>query len=316
MKRALRIILKILVIAAILIPLALLLKDSSDQLKGGGYDPAAPTATKLGLMQRWLPHDAEVVVIADLHRLTATPGLIAKASSALERAGNLWGIDAQMIKSVFTAPKGIGLVAVALTLGQAGEAPTGVAVVQGGAKEADVVQGVKSELIAQAASLVEEKVGSVTVYSESPSEVNFAFAFPDNTHMIVGPKEALVGLLQSTLTEKSLPEMRETWNAPAGDNPVFGRILFTERLQSLLPPQVAGLKQATFSADGQLNVEVEMPCTSMRQAQDVVLFIEGARAYVLLGGYGDTKIGEIMRELSTAQSQHSVSLRIPLGKLL
>lgn len=312
--RVAKILLKMFVMAAVLFPLALLLKDSGHQMKGGGYDPAAPTAAKFRRIEKWLPRDAELIIVVDMSRLAGRPDIAARIAALVLRANVIDGFDGGIVGPVLANPQGIGMAAGALCLGGASDAPYAMAVIQGALDRSAMVGRVQTQLAAENARLVTEEAEGTRIYFETPSDAPFAFAFPDAHHLIAGPKEAVVRLLMSEKTP-SAGDLRAHWPAPRDDGMLFGRLAFTDRLRSVLPPQIANLDEVLIYADDELNINLVIPCDAARQAQDITLFVEGMRTLYLLDGRAQSIVASIMRGMRITNQDNAVVVHIPTGAI-
>lgn len=309
--KILRVSIKILIIAAILIPLAFLLKDSSDQLKSG-YDAGAPTSTKFAKLGRWLPSDADLVAVIDVHRFFSEPGFRAKVMGMLDRTGSIWGIDAALLRSLVAERGNIGLVALAMKIGTSGNKSSAMTVVQGRFDEKEMVERIESQLASEGERLVRDEgdeKGAFTIYAESKSDDDFAFAFPDRNHMLLGTKSEIDALAAS--------EVRASpgWTSVNVDAPLFGRIVVTPRTQNLLPAQLKSLTAATFSAGSDLMATVDVACTTPEEATDLVLFVEGARATLTIIESPDSKLTKLLSSLAITGKENLVSVRFPLSEI-
>lgn len=310
MKRVLKIVLKVTIIVAIIVILAFLIQDSSHVLRGPSYDASAPTSKKFSMIKRWIPTGSELVAVVDPQRLFSEPGSRAKLMRRLDRSGSLWGLDLGLIRNLVAQPGNLGLIAVSLKLE---DRPIGLAVVQGNLNKADIVNGVKSIMKDEGEELVLEQLDKISLYSESISEDAFAFAFPDRHHMIIGPKQNVRSLLLQDVSDTQ-PEVDLA--SPQTDTPLFGRILITHRVERFLPPQLGGINRARFSSTGGFVVDVEIPCASVRQAEDLTIFTEGWRLSYLLTGNGESKLESLLKGIRITQNANMVMVSLPLGELL
>jgi hypothetical protein len=306
--KILRVSVKILILAAILIPLAFLLRDSSDQLMGG-YDASAPTSAKFAKLTRWLPPDADLFAVIDVHRFFSEPGLRAKVMGTLDRAGSIWGIDASLLRSLVAERGSIGLVAFAMKLGASGHGSSAVAVAQGRFDEDEMVGRIESQLAADGEKLVRDRKGEITVYAESQSGDDFAFAFPDRNHLVLGTKFEVDALTAGEA------RAAQTWKSVNVDAPLFGRVVVTPRTKGLLPAQLKGLTEAAFFAGSDLVVTADVACASQEEATDLVLFVEGARATLTVIEPPDSKLTKLLGGLTISGTGNRVSVRFPLNEI-
>jgi hypothetical protein len=307
--------LKVLIIVALVFAIAILLKDSSDRLRTMLYDAAAPTSEKFSKIQRWLPSDAELVVVADLHRFFSEPGSRARTSRRLEDIGEVWNVSPEVLSIIMDRAEKIGLVAAALSIDpHTGEAQ-GLFVVQGEFNESEFVEIVEEKLKAQGGALTHEEQHATTVYGESPGADGFAFAFPDRTHLLIGPKSAILGLVERDSAGEIREKETTQWGMVSTDGAIFGRLLVSPRVQKLLPEALAGISAAGFSSDTDLNINLVIPCVSLDQAEDLAMFIEGSRVSFLLTKGRDYQFYDLLRGIKVASVDTTVEVMIPAGKV-
>ncbi len=315
-KKIVRVALKAVLIAFILIAMALLLRDSSHQLsETARYDATAPVAVKFPALARWLPPDAELIVVIDPQHLFSVPGVKAKLVANLKGAADMWDADLSALVPMFVEEPAIGLVAAAVRLGLPGEPASGVFIMQGRVNEEALVMRVDEQLALQSERLDRSRVGDIEVYMEFPPGSAFAFALPDRTHLMLAQKDELERIIQSAV-ERGAEQESDAWPTPPSGTALFGWFTITPRLQALLPDQLKGLKGAHFSSDAHLNVEVTIPVTTLQEKNDLVLFIEGLRISYLITSGAESILAAFLREIRIDHGEGEVVVRLPLAKLL
>jgi len=314
-KKISKIAIKVIVIVGLLVAIAFLIKDSSDKLKGGTYDASAPTEKKFLKMEKWLPKDVELIVVADLHRYLDQPGAKARLSMRIDEMSRSWSGDGGVLSNLMAQAEKIGLAAFAIGLDPERKEANALLVIQGNFQESAFVDSVKKQLAKEGQELIKEEDHSVTIYAESASEEGFAFAFPDRLHVMLGPKSEIIKLIeQESAGQLESPE-KDRW-ASVGDTVVlFGRFKITPRISRMLPEQLQGLQEASFSADALLTLNVNIPCVGPKQAEDVVMFIEGSRISFLLAQRKDNVIVNMLRQVRVGHLDSVVDMRVPVGEI-
>jgi hypothetical protein len=306
--------LKVLIIVALVFAIAILLRDSSDKLKTMLYDAGAPTDKKFSKIERWLPSDAELIVVADLHRFFAEPGSRARTSRRLEDIGDVWNVSPDVLSVIMDRVERVGLVAAALSVDpHIGEAQ-GLFIVQGDFNESEFAEIVEKRLAAQNGKLIREDQHPTTVYAESSEVDGFAFAFPDRNHLVIGPKAAILKLVKKESAGEIKEGPKVQWSSAVANQPIFGRLMVSPRVQNLLPEALKGISIASFASDTDLNVGLTIPCVSPGQAEDLAMFIEGSRVSFLLAEGRDFQFYDLLRGIKVSAEGINVNVMVPAGK--
>lgn len=298
-------ILKILLLSGIIIAAAFLFRDSSHMYVGGTYDVEMPTARKYDMLKKWLVDGADFTAIADINRLKTKPVLLNFFENNL-LAGK--GEDVTVIKSLFGSKTPIGMLSINLNLEGPGSWPFFSIIAQGDFKKMDLLKSIKKEMSSQRASLVSKKVRGVKVYWQEKSDAPFAFALPDNNHLIVGTMSSLEHILQKPNGEPDFP-FENT------DSALFGMLRASSRIRKVLPPHFASLEYAVFLADDQGVLHVSIQCEDPAQAVNLELFLSGMKAIYMFQAEENSKLLAALEGIGIESDGASIKVAVPIDQI-
>lgn len=295
-------LLKIAVLVGVLAAAAFLIHDSTHTQRGGTYDVSWTTAQKYSMLKEWLPWGADFIAVADVNRLSSIP----KLNDFLEKhlfSGNEAGLN--MIGPLLASNK-IGMMAVGLNLNTVGIDPFFVVVVQGDFKSLDLIDSIKEELTKEKVSLVSKKVRGTKIYWQKDSKDPFAFAMPNNHHMLVGTTESLEHIIKSPKSQESL----ESTNSP-----LFGILIFSGRIRKILPSQIAHPESARFAADDNGRLRIYIACPDALEANNLKLFFAGMKALYMLQGEEKEDLMKALEQVSIEVEGSGIHVDMPLNQL-
>lgn len=297
---------KIAVLAAILVAVAILLRLSGDTLRFIAYNPALSTAKKFEMLKNWLPENADLIAISDTHRLAAMPSL----KNFLEE-GLFKGSDTAIrtIRSLLGPQATIGMIAMSAILADTAAPISFFVIVQGDFREVGFVDAIKQELAKENIQLVSQEVGGTSIYSQEGSEAPFAFAIPDRNHLIVGTKIAMQQLFEKP------PAKERVFPFVTIDSPFFGFLKATDRIKKVLPPQFASLELANFWADDQRWLHISIECSDIEQAQNLRMFLSGMKALYMLQGESNKALTDALGSIVIGSEGNVVRVDAPLEQV-
>ena len=314
MKRQIGFIIKILVFAALLIAIAFLIKDSSDQFKGKGYSASAPTGVKFQTMKQWLPEDAEFLFVIDPHRLFVDESQRARIANWIEKGKSFAGMRARFFARIITNPGAIGLVATAFELTAGAKSAEGVLVVQGKLDVPKMLNDIQEQVANAGVTLFEGACGGIPLYVESSAPDAFALTFPDKNHILVGNREVLERIINCDAKTHGVAQQDITWYPKEENRPVFGRFLITSKLRRFMPGGLQGLKSLRMAMGSDLVLHAEVPCASTALAERAQTFFQGMRVSLLLASADRPALSSILMNMRMIPSRDSLRIAIPFMK--
>ena len=299
----------VIIIAAVVVVVAaaaVLLRTTGYIPGFGAYDPAAPTVKKLAKLEGYLPENADLVIVADIYRLSAMPLL----KSFLEE-GLFKGEDTAIktIRSLLGPETKIGMIAMSAVLGDPASPISFLVIVQGDFRETSFVETVKKELALENVSLVSRTVGGVSLYSQEGENAPFAFAVPNRNHLVVGTKESMEQLFLQK------PAKTTTFTFQSPESPFFGYLKSSERIRKVLPPQFASLAMANFWADELKVLHVSVECADADQAGSLKMFLLGMKALYMLQGESNKALVDALGSIAVGGEENLVRIDVPLEQL-
>ncbi len=300
-----KIVIKAAIIVVLLAAFGILLKTSSDTRKEVPYDPAMLTARKYSMLKNWIPKNSNLVVVADIYRLSSIPVL----KNLLEQ-GLFKGDDTSIktIGALLGAETKIGMIVMSAAFGDAGTPVSFVVVAQGDFRELDFVESVKQQLSLENLSLSSSREGGVSLYTQAGTDSPFAFAIPDPSHLIVGTKEIMKTLISERKDKREFP-------LTTLDSPFFGFLNSSERIQKALPPQFASLTQALFWADENNSLQISVMCSTQEQAAGLKMFFSGMKALSMLQNESNKEAVEALGSIAIDGEGQAVRIGAPLDSL-
>ncbi len=301
--------LKALILIGLFIPLAFVLRDSRDDLQPARYNAAAPTTEKYAQMARWIPTPYEFMVALDPQRVFGASALGARLAPLIEQMGTTGDIDVSLVARLIARPQAIGLIALALYVGENARPVEGLVVVQGDFRAGALHNEVRAALAKDNPALKVERLRGVEIYMESAQEEGFAFAFPDAHHLMVGSAATVVRAVRGAVRDAA----EVAWAEEASRDGIFGRLLITGRIARLLPKELAGVAGVSLSSRDGASMVARIPCLSVSQAENMRMFLEGLYVAKLLI-YNDTSFwGRYIQHLDITQDNDTVLVTLPLG---
>jgi hypothetical protein len=299
----------VIIVAALVVVVAaaVVLLHTAGYIPGfGAYDPAAPTAKKLAKIESYLPENADLVIVADIYRLSTMPTL----KSFLEE-GLFKGEDTAIktIRSLLGPETKIGMIAMSAVLGDSSSPISFLVVVQGDFRETHFVEEIKKELAAENAALASQTVGGVSLYSQEGENSPFAFAVPDRNHLVVGTKESM----EHVFLQK--PANGKTFPFESTESPFFGYLKSCERIRKILPPQFASLAMANFWADERKVLHISVECADAEQAGSLKMFLLGMKALYMLQGESNKALVDALGNIAIGGDENVVRIDAPLEDL-
>lgn len=298
-------IFKILLLAGIIIAAAFMLRDSSHIYKGGAYDVEMPTSRKYNMLKEWLVDGADFTAIADIARLKTAPALLSFFENNLLTGKDK---DVTVIKSILGSKTPVGMLAINLNLEGPGSWPFFLIIAQGDFEKMNLLKSIKQEMSEQRASLASKKIRGIKVYWQGKSNEPFAFALPDNNHLVVGTLSSLEHVFQKPNVEPDYPFEN-------ADSPLFGMLRASSRIRKVLPPHFASLEYAVFSTDDNGIMHISIQCEDPAQATDLGLFLSGMKAIYMLQAEENSKLLAAFESISIANEEGSIKITVPIGQI-
>lgn len=272
------------------------------------YSNTFPTANKFAMLKNWISDDSDLIVIADIYRLTSIP------AAAIFLRGDIFGVENAVVKAagpLFSSGNVIGMMAMNADFGDETGLPQLVVVIQGDFTKRNFLGLIKEELDKENISLSSEKSGETTIYWQGEGEEPFAFAMPDKYHLIVGTKGSVKSLIDENLAgrTKEFPFLKV-------NSPFFGALRSSDRIKRFLPPQVASLEVAKFATDDKGIIRVSMELPDDNQAENLKVFLQGMKALYLLQKEGENITEDIIDSINIGGEGDMVNLALPLENLL
>ena len=304
--------LKALILIGLFIPLALVLRDSRDDLQPARYNAAASTAEKYAQMARWIPTPYEFIVALDPQRVFGESALGARLAPLIEQMGTAGDIDVSLLARLIERPRAIGLIALVLNVGEGTPPVEGLVVVQGDFRAGEMQREVRAALAKDSPALQVKRYHGIEIYTESANEKDgFAFAFPDAHHLMLGSAATVVRAAQGVQSDAS--EVR--WAEEASQDSLFGRLLITGRIARLLPKELVGVATVSISSGDGATIVARIPCLSVSQSENMRMFLEGLYVAELLT-YNDTSlVGRHLQHIDIKQDNDAVLITLPLSTL-
>jgi hypothetical protein len=291
---------------AVLVLLALVLKDSSDTLRNSAYDALAPTETKFARMARWIPPDSEFDVTIDVSKALANHELRSRLMSIV---GSRSGVAAELVDALLISNGSIGLLTVAGKLGQPGTAPQVIVLAQGAFDKDNLLPVVRKAMTEGRAGLSAQDLGWSTLYSESDERHPFGFMILDGAHMAVGEKAALTSFF---LQEPPPPAAMTS----IPNEVLFGHLTIGPRLRSLAPGMLHLPESVVFSSADGVTLNANFLCDSAIKATSLSLFLEGIKALLLLQQEHNPALTGILNGLVIGTESTTVTITSKLAPLL
>lgn len=312
MKRTIGVVIKIIAIAVLLIGIAFLIKDSSHYLKNGVYSASAPTQVKFDTMKRWIPQDAELVLVVDPHRLFASDAGTEQIAQWLEKGVSFAGLSLQLIAHLIINPGAVGLVATAIEIAPTAKPAEGFIVIQGLFDQEAMAEGIQEQMMGEGVVLSRGECEGHAFYVESSSPDAFAIAFPDKHHLLVGTNEALERIMHCEApTHGAMPQAID-WYPQVKEQPLFGRLAITPRLSALLPEELQGIASVRLAMGPDFVLHATVPCTSSAQAERASLFLEGMRASLILASANNPELSSFLLGIQMITSPNALRVAVPL----
>jgi hypothetical protein len=306
MRRRLRELATLLVLAAVLVGLVVLLRGASDTFRKPRYDASAPTSAKLAKLAPWLPPGAEFFVAADVPRLLADPALHERLGVLV---GGTTGVAAELASALLAHQEVVGLLAVAGNAGVAGSLPQIVLLAQGGFDEASLLAAVRTAMAAGRAGLVATDLGWTTLFAESDTRDPFGFLILDPEHLAVGDAATLAAFYAQR------PTAAQPAASAMADRPIVGMLSIGPRLVPLIPPAVSLPQHIELAGDAE-EVILGLRCRDEAQAKDLRMFLEGARSLLLLQQEMNLPLVAILKALAIGGEGDRVIVTGPTLPLL
>jgi len=312
MKKKIALIAKIVAIAALLVGIAFLIRDSSDHFKAKGYSASAPTDVKFDIMKRWLPENAEMILVVDPHRLFANDLERQRIAGWIEQGESFAGMSAKLIAHLVTNPGSIGLVAAGIEMSPKAQPAEGLIVLQGDLNAEAMTEEISQQMKEQGVTLSEGNCGGIPFYVESTSPDAFALAFPDENHMLLGTMKALEGIMHCNNGMPKVEPQSVSWYPAADPKAVFGRLTITPELASIFPEDLRNIKNVRISMGSDFVLHAEVPCSSADQAHRAQLFFEGIRASLVLASINRPELNGFLMSAQMIVSPNSLRIAVPL----
>jgi hypothetical protein len=305
MKLTKSLIFKILLLAAVIIAAAFLIRDSSHMYSGRTYDVEMSTIEKYSMLKKWLDNSADFTAVADINRLKTKPALLKFFEDNLLAAE---GGDIAAINSLFRPGTPIGMLSINLNLEGAGSLPFFSIIVQGDFKKMDLLKSITDDMSGQGASLVSKKINGVKVYWQEKSDAPFAFALPDNNHLVAGTMSSLEHIFEKPGAQPDFPFQNK-------DSALFGMLRASPRIRRALPPHFASLEYAVFSADDQDVLHISIECQDPNQASDLELFLSGMKAIYMIQAEENSRPLSALESIAIGKDGGLVRVDIPIDQI-
>lgn len=312
MKKKIALAIKIVAIAVLLVGIAFLIKDSSDQLMEKGYSSSAPTKVKFEMMKRWLPDNADLILVVDPHRLFTNDVQRSRMAGWIKKGESFAGMSAQLISHLVTNPGSVGLVAVGIELSSSAQPAEGLLIVQGNLNTRAMTEEIKQQMARQDVKLSQGDCAGIPLYVESSSPDSFALAFPDKNHMLLGTMRMLEDIMRCRNGVQTASH-EDTSRYPLHDsNAVFGRLTITPRLASILPEDLRNIPSVRISMGSDFVMHVEVPCNSVEQAHRAQLFFEGVRASLVMASVDRPELNGFLLNSQMIAGPDALRIAVPL----
>jgi hypothetical protein len=295
-------LLKILIMIAVLCGVAFLIQDSSDTQRSLPYDPRASTTKKFGLLQKWIPSNVDIVIVADLYRLKAIAPVDSLFQYVIEK-----GVSKTMLSSALGSINSIGMIVFCATLDEGN--PSVIVIVQSDFQEPEFLETIRTELEKEKTTLLSEIVNRVPLYWQEGSDLSVAISFPDPRHLLIGTKDFLIKLLHRTIDDN------QRLSLPEPDAPLFGTIRSSNRIKKILPQQIASVEQAQFSSDDSGKLHIVVTCTDNKQAENLKMFLAGMKALYALQQEGNTPFLTALDAMAIGGEDRFVRIDTPIKQL-
>ncbi len=305
MKRAALIVLKLILLAAILIAIALVVRDARDTMPPDRYVADASAAFKFKEAARFLPADADLWIAIDLAALSQHVSL---RDHLIALAGDQGGMVGDLSALLLQPAGSMGMAVVVGRMGEEGSPPAFALILQGRFDEASLLPTVRGMLASQADGMEERPCGERALFVERDTEAPFGFMLLDATHLIVGEArtiEAFFGAGGKPAASASLDGVQ-----PQGI--IFGALTLGPRLRALLPSIFADIPSVTFASIDLKQLVATLPCTNADEAARLTLFLEGMRSLILLQQQGNQALAAVLDHCAISSEANAAHITCTL----
>lgn len=306
MKKKILMTVKIVVIAALLVALAILIRDASDCFRAAKYDVATPTAAKYAKLAKWIPSKANLFAAVDVKKLLDDTVLKQRVLDLLQSQK---GVAAELGSALVGKQNLVGMIAIVGDLSQTGKFPSIAFVAQGAFNEKALIPAIRTILSTGKAGLVSEEIEGHKLYMESDSRNPLGFMVLDNEHIAAGTRDALVELFGQKM--EAAPQMGQ-----AADSLFFGHVTVVPRMKEYLPMGLDRLDNIDFrSPDGQTLVAA-IHCKDAAEISSYQMFLEGVRSLLLIQQEGNAALTNILKGISISTGPGEVTVSTYIMPLL
>ena len=302
MKTKILFFLKLFILIAVFCTAALLIRDSNDTQRALPYDPSTSTAKKFSLLQKWIPGNADIVIVADLYRLKTIAPLDRLFEYALKNGGGQ-----TMLSPALESINTIGMIVLCATLDEGG--PSVIVLVQSDFREPEFLEIVRKELEKEKTTLLSGVVAGIPFYWQDGEDLSVAIAFPDPRHLLIGTNDFLAKLLSHTI------DYEQRLSLPETDTPLFGVVRSSTRIKKILPPQIASVELVQFSSDDAGKLHIVATCTDNKQADNLRLFLAGMKALYALQQEGNMPFVTALNAMAIRGENRFVLIDVPMEQL-
>ncbi len=295
-----------LLLLGLIIIVGFFLFQASDTQKPTKVDSSWSTSHKFNALKKWVPDHAEFIAVADISRLSETPYLRDFFEQGLLKGENQTIV---VLRSLLFADKELSMLVFSGNLAEQDQEPHFNIIVQDNFKKKDFLTSVQQELANQNASLESHLVGETEVYWQKGMQKPFAFALPDEQHILIGTKSSLLESLKNV-------DQQKNFDFESMDSSFFGRFTSSANLQNYLPQQIASLDRATFSTDEQGKITIRMYLPDITQAKNIEVFLSGMKALYMLQMQNQQSEQEVFGTISISSKKSVVIIEAPLEELI
>jgi len=274
MKKWSRMTVRIVVLAAFIVILALVVRDASHQFQIQKYNASASGGIKFKKMARWISPTAEFYVAVDTWRMLKDP---VSSSYLMKFTGGRDGVAADFIRALLTRKESVGMLMLVGAFSEKKSKPLFAVVAGGFFDEQNIIPTVSSILREGNSRVISESVlRNMTIfYEEDGTDDPFGFMFLDGEHLAVGSRKSLLTLFSGVPSDVVTP-------GKLPDFVLWGQLKMEPRLMTFLPENFEKLSDITlYSADGKI-VTLSMICSDQKGTLDARMFFEGIRSLVML----------------------------------